>query len=216
MGEGINGKQSLPERVKCMKSVSITVAVVAMLVAAAGLAVGVYGVMQFQELNKKMETSADKGKTPMPTANVVDCPPDEAEGCIVPTDAAEKDLLIADSDYVYIGEWGIKIHVPEGAFGKMSYAYRSDIGVYFNAVMSGASVENPKYFDQFDGLGAISRVVKGGAASGEKVYEDGEYDYYYSHAQAVISTDATEQKIEKDSADKLAEILKNKENYSKF
>lgn len=222
MGEGIQEKQTLPERVKCMKNVSITIAVLAMLVAAAGLAVGVYGITQFQELTRKMEVSVDKGKTPMPTAgvdcvDVVETEGEEATDCVVPAEEAEKDLLIADSDYVYIGEWGVKIHVPEGAFWMMSYKYDGGRNaVVFNAVASEMSAV-PKFYEEDQGLVVVSRIAKSEAGEGiVKVFEDGEYVYQLSNIQATYSTNSNEQKVETDSMNKLKEILGSKENYSKF
>ena len=57
MGEEKPEKKTLEERIKNMKNASIAVTVVATLVAAAGLAAGVYGVMQLRELNERMETT---------------------------------------------------------------------------------------------------------------------------------------------------------------
>ena len=221
MGEDISNDKTLLARFKHMRSVSITVAVVAIVIAVAGMAAGIYGVVQIQELNKKMD--AAKGGAPLATpAATLECEneDDEEEKCVVAADVAEKDLLIADSDYVYIGEWGVKIHIPKGTFEKLSYNYYefADGGeaVYLNAIVSGASVEKPEYYDFTRSLVAISRHAKGSDHGGAKVFEDDEYEYAYSHGQSVYSTDETEKDIEMESAKKLESVLTNKDNYSKF
>ena len=125
--------------------------------------------------------------------------------------------------YIYVGEWGLKIKVPETLlFASYSYEQDSD-----TLRISGAA-KNEEAGDTFPGfadiidnsLGAVKRYSKDEevpSASGPVVvFSDDNYSYGYFHPQAAFSTDENEQKWELESTKLVETMLTEKENYIEF
>lgn len=142
----------------------------------------------------------------------------------------------ASSEYIYIGEWGIKLKIPDELV-KVSYIYD---GTDWQGVTSIRVTGLPKELDylpteagempafadlrsgispvnlNLDGLGVLSRVPKDEPGDktacpdeylGEVVHSDKNYCYLYSHPQAVFSTDELEQKHEAEATKLVQELL---------
>lgn len=131
------------------------------------------------------------------------------------------------TDYIYVGEWGLKIKIPE-ELGYVGYEYIN--GGYSDLCMtlgvSGAAKregsEKPQFAKIGDGqnvgdyLGYIMRCPKEVEYNyGElTTIGDGTYNYYYNHIQYVMSTDETTKDWEVESASLIENMLKNPDNYS--
>ena len=128
-------------------------------------------------------------------------------------------------DYIYVGEWGIKIKIPDG-LDYVSYTFGtvSDLSnvLYVNGV-NGGDDRLPGFADMFrnhGGLGAVSRFSIGGEpenyATRTPSYSDGQYNYYYSGPQAVYSDGDEEKGLEINSLQSIKEMLTDSDNFSKI
>lgn len=201
-----------------LQPVSTLATVIVAIVAVAGLAIGVYGLLNFQALNDKM---AESNHAPAATKEA-DCDEDEAEKC--GNEEESEEATIADEDTIYIGAWGIAISIPEGTFSKIAYSFNSaEDAVYLSAVIKDASVSEPAYFGEGSdhSLGAITRMETDKynervAMDGVKVADLGGYTYIFTHAQDFTSTKAADLKVETDSSEALQKVLTDSENISEF
>ncbi len=129
------------------------------------------------------------------------------------------------ADYIYIGEWGIKIKKPQDLkVTGYTYGIRSDSeSLYISGFKTGKqglpNFANNKYND---GLGVIIKYHKDKEIppqlSPELVYSDGEYNYYayYRMASYEGSYDTDEEDWEAESRDLIYNMISNPENYSKI
>lgn len=146
------------------------------------------------------------------------------------------EVKIASSDYIYIGEWEIKLKIPEG-LTKVSYVFD---GADWKGITSIAVAGLPEDLDfypdeagempgfadmrgvadsnNYAGLGVLSRYpltdVKDTSGScpdnymgNTLAYSDAKYCYFYSHPQSVFSTDETEQAAELKTVELVQELL---------
>lgn len=146
------------------------------------------------------------------------------------------EIKIASSEYIYIGEWGIKLKIPD-ELANVSYIYD---GTDLEGVTSIRVTGLPKTFDytsaeageipafadlrgndmpvglNLSGLGILSRIPKVESGDkticsdehlGEVVYSDKKYCYLYNHPQAVFSTDELEQKYEVEATELVQKLL---------
>ena len=132
------------------------------------------------------------------------------------------------ADYIYVGEWGLKIKIPEN-LEDINYVYLGDgyaglcttVGVSAAIAKNGSgvpsfvksSVESNSY------LGYIQRCpldVEYEYYSSTVSVEDDEFRYYYNHPQDVYSIDEAEKSWETESVDLIQSMLTNMENYSKI
>lgn len=135
---------------------------------------------------------------------------------------AEKSEEVAQSspDYIYIGEWGIKIKKPAD-LKNISYSFNNGI-LYLTGIKSTQEVATVPEFAQIEkmSLGALSRIAINEqteeADPCTSAYQDENYKYCYSHNQDVYSTDETNKNLEVESANLIQTMLTTKENYSKF
>lgn len=130
-------------------------------------------------------------------------------------------------DYIYIGEWGMKIKLSD-ELTKVGYAFVQDNGATGVRVFGMKKrSENEDAFPDFANmnkntipLGTVTRYSKGtelpAASAPEWIFSDDQYDYYYSHPQAVYSNTEDEGNWEIDSVDVVKDMLKNEGNYSSF
>lgn len=131
---------------------------------------------------------------------------------------------VDSEDYIYVGEWGIKIKIPEN-LDKVSYAFKqhSDVtGGEAGLVVSGVRGYDGRLpgfaniSENVDGLGYVDRVLAGqGCGSGyTKVFSDNGFDYCYSHPQALFSVEDELMGLEAESTALVTSMLSNAENYS--
>lgn len=138
------------------------------------------------------------------------------------------------ADYIYVGEWGLKIKIPDGLHF-VSYEFKQNGGagqVESSAVTvsgtTGSSLSDfANLYKNNSPLGALTRVRKGafegimpdgleecGYAS--LVFSDSDFNYCFSGPQAVFSTDESEQDLEVESTGLIRQMLQNKDSYSSF
>lgn len=124
--------------------------------------------------------------------------------------------------YIYVGEWGLKIKVPE-SLSVTGYIYKMSAG-YTSVGVLGTS-KGGQYFPDFaniekdsSSLGIVSRYSKETepplASRPDLIFSDEQYDYYYSHLQTVQSIDESEKAWEIESVELIQEMLSDKNNYS--
>lgn len=131
------------------------------------------------------------------------------------------------ADYIYIGEWGIKIKKPQDLKVTV-YTYKimtdtESLNIYgFNTVQQGL----PNFVDRDrgnDGLGVIFKRHKDEEippqSPTELVYSDGEYNYYAyvpldDGYEGSYDTDKEDWKAE--NRDLIYNMISNPENYSKI
>lgn len=190
------------------------------IIALAGVAFGIWGVKEKNNIEKSIATG-----TTSTSEKMVDCITekdlDEDEGVIDIDDYNVGSI----EDYIYVSEWGIKIEIPDG-LSTVSYKFAHGAG-FTKLVIWGADCSEGQcqYFPDFadadknaSGLGAVIRYPKGTelspASKPEYVFSDDEYDYYYAHVQAVYSTDQSEIDHEVETVELVTEMLSDLENYS--
>ena len=141
--------------------------------------------------------------------------------------------LIASSDYIYIGEWGIKIKIPEGLKG-VSYLFESNtyqietdngpVEMSTDTIYVSAILDDMTYIpDAFKltqnptGLGLLTRHYSPSDLPGAQyIGKIDEYYYSYAHPQAVFSVDETEQQQELSAANLIKDMLSDLDNITKF
>ena len=119
----------------------------------------------------------------------------------------------SSNDYIYVGEWGVKIKIPENLKG-ISYIYdnHSHLSLCVNGIANGGQYA-PEFADIYknvDGLGCITQYASGELAEEQKQgasFSNGDLYLIYSHPQAVYSIDKDEQNWEAESANLIQEML---------
>ena len=126
------------------------------------------------------------------------------------------------AEYIYIGEWGLKIKIPE-ELSTIGYEFsEGSYGEYLT--VAGAKTENSenlfKYTDSSKFLaGSLmkSNSEDGFYPYGTLVYTDSEQNkYYYEGPQADMGSTEEEINAWRAGADFIKEMLTNPENYSKI
>lgn len=158
---------------------------------------------------------------------------------VKPDDSTEEDdkkddqstgNYIASPDYIYIGEWGIKVKVPEGLknisyrFNNIQFAATEETEAFVieSLCVSGildTMTFTPEAFriDNQAGLGCLSRTTNAAHADSPDIVKelDGYY-YEYAHPQAILSVDEQEQKQEAEVTKLIEQMLTNSDNLTKF
>ena len=140
-------------------------------------------------------------------------------------DAADK------GEYIYVGEWGIKIKIP-GDLSITGYNYRTSRESFWGKTAGELAIWGFKGDDSQDvpafadssknaeSIGTVMRFVKGAELRPEStpslLYSDDEYDYYYKRLNVPYSIDESEQNWESESNDLIYQMISNKDNYSEF
>lgn len=127
---------------------------------------------------------------------------------------------IATEDYLYIGEWGIKIKLPEG-LTHVNYYYNGNSTNRTTVSINGIK-GNPDQLPEFANtpsnnqwLGYIVRVSSGyGDLDGSYVASFGGYDFYYEIRQQTISKSEADIILEKESESLLKQNFLDPNNYS--
>ena len=139
-------------------------------------------------------------------------------------DSATSTSVANTADYIYVGEWGLKIKKPDN-LTITGYVYSMLPG--YTSVKITGNTNGGQYLpgfadmsEQSPWLGIVSRYPKGTEMSPMSppalVFSDEQYDYYYTHPQMVISTEESEKQWEVESTDAVQRMLSNKDNYSKI
>ena len=134
------------------------------------------------------------------------------------------------ADYIYVGEWGLKIKIPENLVS-VNYTVGFEDGDQMVKVTGVSKPDGsgwilPDFADiskNVSGLGMVARYPKGTempAASGSQlIFSDDDYDYYYYHRQVAYSIDINNENDldwETKTIDIITDMLLNAENYSKI
>ncbi|MBQ9017382.1 hypothetical protein IJ103_04080 [Candidatus Saccharibacteria bacterium] len=146
-----------------------------------------------------------------------------------------KDELRSDPDYLYIGQWGIKIKIPESlknlhysyrAAGKDRFSYSDGtLKIYDHEsqiTVGGTDGEGEGVAPEFasGNLGAVSRYEAGTyaceASCPTLAATIDNYEYYYVHPQTLVSTDQSDVEWETSSVNLIEQMLSNENNYAKF
>lgn len=119
------------------------------------------------------------------------------------------------SDYIYVGEWGIKIKKPENLY-HVTYRYdnHEDQGLCVNGIANGGHYA-PEFADiRKNLLGCISARNDGQKRVGDFVdglgpviFATENFYFIYQHPQAVFSRDSEEAKWEVESMKLIEEML---------
>ena len=203
------------------KGWKITTAIVSIM-AICGVGFGVYGMIQSSQ--KDNQISDLKTQTENLDNKIADLETKEIEKV---DDTITEDVNIPNpttDHYIYIGEWGVKIKIPEElkmisyAFQHYKYAGQED---RTSVSVTGTTTDVDVLPDFGDikkcSLGAIGRLKKGTETlPGGLIFSDNDYDYYYSGPQALCSTNSSEQGLETTAANLIKQVLTNPDNYFTF
>ena len=200
--------------------------VLCLILAAGGIGFGVWawmdGKTQVDDLNGKISTLKQQN--------------DELQNQLNNEDGNDDEVDTAD--YIYVGEWGLKIKIPEG-LNKVSYEFRQwkdaieGNSIYVMGVVGEDLLDFANPGMNFAFLGTVSRIPVGSYEGAEYdedfmdnprdcgmgsvlVFSSDGYNYCYAHPQSVYSTDESEKNLEVESVDLIESMLKNTENYSKI
>lgn len=142
--------------------------------------------------------------------------------------------VVNTADYIYVGEWGIKIKIPEG-LNRVSYEFKQHgddqtegTTVAVSGTVGDGLPDFANIYKNISSLGTVSRVLKNAYENYNfpdemrecgyegLVFSDDKYNYCYGHPQSVYSTVENEQALETESVTVIQQMLNNKENYSRF
>ena len=199
-------------------------------VAICGIGFGVFGMMQSIEKDNQISDLKNQVTTLNNKIVSIENDNDTSEK---PTDNPSA-ATGNSKDYVYIGEWEIKIKIPEG-LGYVDYSfinyisdgeneYPSDYSaIAFNGVASSSNKTAANEYLRQARVGncyvaSISRTPKTTfEIRGQLIYEDNNYNYVYNHAQAACSNgDSGSTTAETEGNLLIKNMLTSSSNYSKF
>ena len=144
-------------------------------------------------------------------------------------------------EYIYIGEWGLKIKVPEG-LSYVSYLFRhsgwtADIEETTLSVYGTVSDYMPDFANSRNndsiGLGELVRFHKDtynwpeyedydeilktcGGANATLIFSSGDYNFCYTPPQSVYSVTEDDQELETETVELIKQMLTNEENFSEI
>ena len=186
--------------------------VVLSLIAIGGVLFGVYGMNSQNEQIAQLTvraTDAERKVSSLETGKTTISDLDKETADI--TDSATiNNTELNTKDYIYIGEWGIKIN-EEGEYLYINgmYGDGQTIPSYINTSIKDAWLiclsRYPKGFD-------ISTL--GASSPGGLVYSDDGYDYYVSRAQAYNSENEADTESEIKTVNAIEDVLRKTDSYS--
>lgn len=193
---------------KSNKGLKIATAI-ACIMAVCGIGFGVYGMMQSAQKDSqisdlKVQINEDDG-----TTTTIETPKNET----ATNDGTAITINEDTKDYIYIGEWGAKIKIPENLKG-ISYIYNnhSRLSLCVSGIANGGQYA-PEFADihkNTDGLGCIAQYFDSELTEEQKQtasFSSGDFYLVYSHPQAVYSVDKDEQNWEVESTNLIQEML---------
>lgn len=212
-----------------------TLTIVFAIVALLGISFGAFGIVMSEQANQKADTLSNELAQKDTALKQIE----EKLGAQIEIETAMNDQeddkmtnvsVSAAKDYIYIGEWGIKIKIPE-ALHSVSYVFDGGKDLLY---VSGMVCGNDRcqYYPAFmentvghgSGLGALSRHHKSEAGSeivvgenvsgkdedsrgfGKVVYVDDEYFYAYEITNGFTGTES-EMQWELESAGIVGDML---------
>ena len=209
---------------KCLKVAMVVVSIVAV----CGIGFGIYGMAQSSQKDSRISelevgTKGNDENDSMDKDSEADIRTvEETNSGVTDSSNLSEDEL---SHYIYVAQWGVKIALPP-SLKSVSYEYADAPGYTYLGVTGVSCAEQgqcqykPEFADPLKTgyyLGGVVRAHKDSsvpANRGEKIVSIGDYDYYYSSAQAVYSTDENEQKWELESHNLIKSALIDTKNYS--
>ena len=188
------------------------------LLAIGGIGFGVWALLDKNQSTETLNSQISTLKTQ--NTDLLDQLSNEAENdTIINIDTNSATNTI---DYIYVGEWGLKIKIPNNLeFVSYQFARGNN---YTNVSVAGAKKDGGQYFPNFADktvnhgwLGTVSRYTKGTmmplASPPQLVFSDDNYDYYYAHPQAPIGNEV-ESDWEVQTVEVIEDMLTNPDNYS--
>lgn len=126
------------------------------------------------------------------------------------------------SNYIYIGEWGIKIKIPEElSWVGYSFAPSDNTSSVFVYGVKGHFDTRPQFLNELQlsgGLASITRAPIGyGSVDGLRVLSSNGYDYYYTILQKAVTENAENAEqadLELSSKALIETMLTTADNYS--
>jgi len=208
-----------------MSKKSVIGLIVLTIIALAGVAFGVWGMMGKDQAEKDLAIKIKEANgtvTEIETDKIVST--DENGTVTEITDTNTTTSAVGPEDYIYVGEWGLKIKIPEG-LNKVSYVFRhaedSRMDTDSSLEVTGVLVDAYMLPDfaklgECSGQGVIMRTGSDKEISNNAklVYSDSEYKYWFSGSQSYCKQEAAEQ--EEEVRQKISNMLSNSENYSKI
>ena len=188
---------------------------IACIAAVCGIGFGVYGMMQSSQKDSqisdlKVQIKEDDGTTTTIETPEIETTTNNGTIVTIPDPTMSKENT---KDYIYIGEWGVKIKIPENLKG-ISYIYdnHSRLSLCVNGIANGGQYA-PEFADihkNTDGLGCIMQYFDSELTEEQKQtasFSNDDFYLIYSHPQAVYSVDKDEQNWEVDSVNLIQEML---------
>ena len=224
MTQGMPGetiKKSDVEKTKMSKKQVIGLVVLS-LIALGGVLFGIYGMNsqndQIANLKVQVSNAENNKAAKLETEDVAIVDSDENTTKIIDgTDG----VAIDASEYFYIGEWGLKVKVPEELI-ITKYRYANDAGNRDNSSLCimGYSKKDGQEFPDFtnvdDYLTCISRGPNGFSPYGVLILSDNKYDYLFNNAQTYYSKGGDDEELqwEKESRELMSKVFGSQGNYS--
>ncbi len=209
-------KEDIVFRDKPKKNTGMTIGMIILaLLAAGGIGFGVWAYLSGNQKEAKLNEQVSELQSQL------------AERPEVVDDVTSIDIAGDAANYIYVGEWGLKIKIPE-TLSSVSYRYSYEAGftkvsIWGVDCSEGKCQAFPEYADTSknnSGMGSIARYPKGqefneGSAP-TLVFSDDTYDYYQFHIQLPYSADLSEQESnwEMESIKIIDDMLSSSDNYS--
>ncbi len=188
---------------------------IACAVAICGIGFGVYGMMQSSQKDSQISDLKVQIKEKDGTITAIEAPEIETVTDDSTTITITDPVISKENtkDYIYVGEWGVKIKIPENLKG-ISYIYdnHSRLSLCVNGTADGGQYA-PDFADihkNTDGLGCIAQYFDSELTEEQKQtasFSNDEFYLVYSHPQAVYSIDKDEQNWEVESTNLIQEML---------
>ncbi len=206
-----------------VNSTSLTLlSIVLGILAVAGLALGIFGLIDSAATNTKLE----EARAELVTKNAIIEAVSEQTGVEIKT-AKDVPTFKATTGYIYLNEWGIKIHIPS-ELHQISYILNNRLyhpTICFNAVETAITNPLPAFTDVAQnpgGMGCLVRISMeegerdtNGLSFGEKVFSDNGYNYFYQTPNGIFSKDNSEIQLETHAVALIKTMLSN-ENLSTY
>ena len=207
-------------------------AIVASVVAVCGISFGVYGMIQSAQKEKqfsnlKVQIKKDDGTTTTVETPKIETKTDDGTTITITDTPAEK---VNTKEYIYIGEWGLKVKLPEGLH-EVEYSIHNPREIemtdpgYVDSEVGASSLSvkawrNAKDSVTYSSAGPscnnaiIVRVPKGKRSSDTVAFSKGDYDYFFAGWHAVC--DDREMPAASRTAGDLRKALTDPDNYSEI